>query len=155
MKNKKCLSSQYDQPDTGRQEWITFYFLCLILTHCSICSKNVVYFLGDVLLHRLKKMEFTMYLHFSTITTSYEVFIIFPYFVLTPDKIQEHIRQSYIAICRAYCAGVSYHRSFKLPTLSFCSNFKQFMNLFQLDILLTLDLNKILSIFMTKGNLPI
>lgn len=95
-----------------------------------------------------------MYLHLSTIITSYEVFIISPYFVLTPEKIQEHIRQSYIAIFRAYCAGVRY-RSFKLPTLSFFSNFKQFMNLFQLDILLTLDLNKFLSIFMTKGNLPI
>lgn len=93
-----------------------------------------------------------MYLHLSTIITSYEVFIISPYFVLTPEKIQEHIRQSYIAIFRAFCAGVRY-RSFKLPTLSFFSNFKQFMNLFQLDILLTLDLNKILSIFMTKGNL--
>lgn len=103
----------------------------------------------------VKKMEFTMYLHLSTITTSYEVFIIFPYFVLTPDKIQEHIRQSYIAIFRAFFAGVRYYRSFKLATLSFFSNFKQFMNLFQLDILLTLDLNKILSIFMTKGNLPI
>lgn len=95
-----------------------------------------------------------MYLHLSTIITSYEVFIISPVFVLTPEKIQEHIRQSYIAIFRAYCAGVRY-RSFKLPTLSFFSNFKQFMNLFQLDILLTLDLNKFLSIFMTKGNLPI
>lgn len=95
-----------------------------------------------------------MYLHLSTIITSYEVFIISPVFVLTPEKIQEHIRQSYIAIFRAYCAGVRY-RSFKLQTLSFFSNFKQFMNLFQLDILLTLDLNKILSIFMTKGTLPI
>lgn len=118
-------------------------------------KKCRIYFFGDVLLHQLKKIEFTMYLHLSTITTSYEVFIIFPYFVLTPDKIQEHIRQSYIAIFRAFCAGVRYYRSFKLATLSFFSNFKQFMNLFQLDILLTLDLNKILSIFMTKGTLPI
>lgn len=96
---------------------------------------------GGRIASSFKKMEFTMYLHFSTITTSYEVFIIFPYFVLTPDKIQEHIRQSYIAIFRAFCAGVRYYRSFKLPTLSFCSNFKQFMNLFQLDISFRFELN--------------
>lgn len=110
------------------------YTLFYLLKKCRILF-------GGRIASSFKKMEFTMYLHLSTITTSYEVFIIFPYFVLTPDKIQEHIRQSYIAICRAYCAGVSYYRSFKLPTLSFCSNFKQFMNLFQLDILFTLDLN--------------
>lgn len=115
---------------------------------------SYILFWGRIASSVKKKIEFTMYLHLSTIITSYEVFIISPYFVLTPEKIQEHIRQSYIAIFRAYCAGVRY-RSFKLPTLSFFSNFKQFMNLFQLDILLTLDLNKILSIFMTKGNLPI